>query len=209
MGADGVRIGAGAGLTVKVVTGADGSIAGTTGGGLRPAAPSSVEPNGIPVRPPDDAAPAPVGDEADAAGVAWEVPPLVGQPPDVAPPPSKVDIEPDMPVLELELAVPHGITSVDNTPDVVGLTPGDASSVAPSGTPVGATAEPGPMPSGDVIPSGDPPTWATAEPQATSAAAVAATKRINIVASPFDTPGCRLIYTRLRRYAVGVRPVVL
>lgn len=36
-----------------------------------------------------------------------------------------------------------------------GLTPGVASSVAPIGIPIGATGEPGPMPSGEVIPSGD------------------------------------------------------
>ena len=53
---------------------------------------------------------------------------------------------------EPSLAVPPNSTRVD----VVGLTPGDASSVAPRGIPVGATAAPGPMPSGDVMPSGGP-----------------------------------------------------
>ena len=36
----------------------------TVGGGLRPPAPNSVEPSGIPIRP-TDAEPIPVGDEAD------------------------------------------------------------------------------------------------------------------------------------------------
>jgi hypothetical protein len=48
-----------------------------------------------------------------------------------------------------------------------GLRPGVASSVAPIGMPTGGTADPGPMPSGDVIPSGGgaAPTWANAVPQ--------------------------------------------
>ncbi len=52
-----------------------------------------------------------------------------------------------------------------------GLIPGVASSVAPMGIPVDDTGDPAPMPSGDVIPSGDgpgnapvPPTCAAAEP---------------------------------------------
>jgi hypothetical protein len=172
----------------------DGLTVVTTGGGLRPPAPNSVEPNGIPVRPPDDAEPIAVGEEADAAGPARELPEAV-QPPDavaLVPPPSKTDVEPDMPVVELVLepVVPHGaLPSVGDTPDVVGLTPGDASSIAPRGMPVGATAEPGPMPRGDVMPSGDPPTCAMAEPPARRAAArVAAAKRIIMILSPFDAP---------------------
>jgi hypothetical protein len=55
--------------------------------------------------------------------------------------------------------------------DMNGLTPGDASSVAPMGILVGATGEAGPRPSGDVMPSGGPgemlvpPICADAEPQ--------------------------------------------
>jgi hypothetical protein len=48
-------------------------------------------------------------------------------------------------------AAPNG-----DVPDVIGLTPGDESSVAPMGMPVRGTAGAGPMPSGDVIPSGEP-----------------------------------------------------
>jgi hypothetical protein len=55
-------------------------------------------------------------------------------------------------VVVLGAAGPSG-----EAPDVIGLTPGDASSVAPRGIPVGATAGAGPMPSGDVIPSGGAP----------------------------------------------------
>lgn len=193
-GAGVLKIGAGAaGLSVGMASG--GLTIETTGGGLRPPAPNSVEPNGIPVRPPDDTEPIAVGDEADAAGPARELP-VAAQPPDaaaLAPPPSKSDVEPDMPVLELALepVVPHGVLpSVGDTPDVVGLTPGDASSIAPRGMPVGATAEPGPMPRGDVKPSGDPPTCAMADPPAMRAAArVAAAKRIIMILSPFDAPG--------------------
>jgi hypothetical protein len=48
-----------------------------------------------------------------------------------------------------------------------GLTPGDASSVAPSGIPVAPTDPPGPMPSGEVTPTegmavSGPSTWANA-----------------------------------------------
>ncbi|MEA3149239.1 MAG: hypothetical protein QOD56_178 [Gammaproteobacteria bacterium] len=65
-----------------------------------------------------------------------------------------------------------------------GLRPGDVSSVAPRGVPVGGTDEPGPMPSGDVAPMLGvepliPPTCAKAEPQLTSNAdAVTIAKRV-------------------------------
>jgi hypothetical protein len=145
-----------------------------------------------------------VGDEADAAGPARELLPIVGQAPDVVPvmpPPSKTEVEPDVPavvvpVIELpmelpvELPMPDIVPTVEPpvpkdvcgiepptpahcemtpVPEVDGLTPGDASSVAPRGTPMGPTGEPVPMPSGDVIPSGDgvvvPPTCAKLGPQ--------------------------------------------
>jgi len=157
----------------------------TPGGGLRPPVPSSVEPSGMPTRPTADADPIPVGDEADAAGAAAALPVVPAQVPDAVPmpPPSKTVLEPDMPenavigfpipddacgrILPLpeQLVVPVAGLNGD-TPDVIGLTPGDASSVAPRGIPVGATGEDGPIPSGDVIPSGDrllPPICAEAE----------------------------------------------
>ena len=64
-------------------------------------------------------------------------------------------------------------------PAAFGLTPGVASSVAPSGIPVAPTGAPGPKPSGEVTPSvvGAPvtmPTWAKAGPQANKELATAA-----------------------------------
>jgi hypothetical protein len=193
-----LRTGAGAdGFIVGVSVG--GLTIGTTSGGLRPPPPSWVAPSGIPVRPPEDTEPIAVGDEADAAGPARELPAEV-QPLDAipVPPPSKSAAEPDMPVFELGLglAIAQGaLPSPDNTPGAVGLRPGDASCIAPRGTPVGATAVPGPIPSGDVMPSGDVPigdvlTCAMAAPELkTAAARVAATTRISIASSSFNTSG--------------------
>ena len=48
-------------------------------------------------------------------------------------------------------AAPNG-----DVPEVIGLTPRVESSVAPMGIPVRGTAGAGPIPSGEVIPSGDP-----------------------------------------------------
>jgi hypothetical protein len=181
------------------------------GGGLRPPAPSSVEPIGIPTRLPDEAEPIPVGDEADAAGPARELLPIVGQAPDVVPvtpPPSKTEVEPDVPAVDvpivalpipdvvpgLEPPIPKDVCGIEPpmpahcemtpVPEVDGLTPGDASSVAPRGTPAGATGEPVPMPSGDVIPSGEvpvPPTCAAAEPQPHPAAVMSAAVMMAVV----------------------------
>src|ERR1700739_2461049 len=53
----------------------------------------------------------------------------------------------------VEQVVPlPGIEIVPVTPVGAGLTPGDAISVEPRGMPVGGTAEPVPIPSGDVAP---------------------------------------------------------
>jgi hypothetical protein len=166
---------------VSVIRGANGFGVRATDGGLRPPTPISVEPNGMPRRPTDDVDPIPVGDEADAVpaigvlALPAQAPEL---PPDM-PPPSNVVVEPDVPAVDIpvlkelpdieapmpadacgselpaleQLAMPP----IDgNVPDVIGLTPGDASSVAPIGIPSGATGEPGPKPSGDVMPSGGP-----------------------------------------------------
>jgi hypothetical protein len=51
---------------------------------------------------------------------------------------------------------PMLVEAIGDVPDIIGLTPGDASSVAPMGILAGATGEPGPTPSGDVIPSEGP-----------------------------------------------------
>jgi hypothetical protein len=99
------------------------------------------------------------------------------------PPPSKTLLELDEPTLEHDAVPP--MEGTGDMPLVVGLTPGEASSVAPMGIPVGATGAAGPMPSGDVKPSGDgpgdvpiPPTCAKAAPQPNSVAATAANKRV-------------------------------
>ena len=76
-----------------VVTGTEEFCVRSTGGGLRPPAPSSVEPIGIPTGPTLVAAAIPVGDEADAAGRAKSTPAPGAQVPDAfpnVPPPSKV-----------------------------------------------------------------------------------------------------------------------
>jgi hypothetical protein len=201
------------------VTGAAGLRVRATDGGLRPPAPSSVEPRGIPTRPTDATEPIPVGEEAEVAGPAKALPLVVAQVPDAVPtvpPPSKTEFETDVlaedvPIVGLsvpdvvevvEVVVPkdacgieppmpeHGVLAANpsgDAPDVVGLTPGDASSVAPRGMPVGATAEPGPMPSGDVMPSGDPgEICAKAEPQPTRSA-VRAEIQMRVIALPILT----------------------
>jgi len=118
----------------------------------------------------------------------------------IVPPPSKRADEPGVPVADMALDEIPGIEPPmpDDTcgseppmlehvvmlpgaapngdvPDVIGLTPGVESSVAPMGIPVRGTAGAGPIPSGDVIPSGDPegpipPICADAEPLASKTA---------------------------------------
>jgi len=76
--------------------------------------------------------------------------------PAAIPPPSKLAVDPNIPdgeVPEVEHVVPLlGIEMVPVTPVGPGLIPGDASSVAPIGIPVGETDEPDVMPSGEVVP---------------------------------------------------------
>jgi hypothetical protein len=169
----------------SVESGADGLGVRTSGGGLRPPTFSPVEPKGMPTRPTADADPIPVGDEADAAGAIDEL--LAAQVPDAVPlrpPPSKTEVEPDVPGVAMPIELPtvpapeHAVA-----PPIAGTT-GDASSVAPSGIPVGATGAAGPMPSGDVMPSGDgpgdvasPPICADAEPEPNNAAVIAIINR--------------------------------
>jgi hypothetical protein len=164
-------------------------------GGLRPPTPSSVEPIGIPTRPVGDVDPIPVGDEADEAGPPAGPVAMPAQVPEAVParlPPSKSEPDaglevpvPDpplkLPAVELMpahvavLLVVGGLSG--DVPEVVGLTPTDPNSVVPSGIPVGATGAAGPLPSGDVMPSGEgpiPPTWADANPQVNKYAAAAA-----------------------------------
>ena len=201
----------------RVESGVGGLEIRTSGGGLRPPTPSSVEPSGMPTRPTCDPNPIPVGDEADDDGPAVGLLAVVVQVPDafpVVPPPSKIVLEPELPVADIpelkevpgiELAMPEAACGIDppileqlvmlpgagpngDAPNVNGLTPGDESSVAPMGMPARGTAGAGPMPSGDVIPNGDPrgdvpipPTCAAAEPLAkTAAVSVANDQCVNL-----------------------------
>jgi hypothetical protein len=103
----------------------------------------------------------------------------------------------------------------------VGLIPGIAISVAPSEMPVGATGTPEPMVRGDAAPSAKvptPPTCAKAEPQPRREAAMAAITKCIFIGSTFLTLefaalasslALQRAYVRVRRYAVGVTPVVL
>jgi hypothetical protein len=143
----------------------------TGGGGLSPALPSSVEPNGIAARPTLN---------VDSAGIDEPTPPVPAQPLDAAPampPPSNgaaavCDVGPPVPEQPM----------VPIAEDGAGLVPGVVISVAPSGMPVGATGTPGPMARGDAAPSDDeptPPTCAKADaPPRREAARVAITKCI-------------------------------
>jgi len=153
---------------------------GTAAAELTPRLPISVDPNGIPGRaaPPGAIGEVDVGVEDDAMLLepAPHIPdiPAVSSSPDVVdipdgmeipasldiavptaiPPPSKLVADPDVDdgaVPRVEQIVPLlGIEMVPVMPDGVGLTPGDAISVAPNGMPVGPTAEFVVMPSGDV-----------------------------------------------------------
>jgi hypothetical protein len=80
-------------------------------------------------------------------------------------------------------------------PGGAGLTPGDVSSVAPMGIPVGATGELGDMPSGEVAPILGvglpiPPTCATAGVQLKRAACIAAinTRRMSSLHQSLTLP---------------------
>ena len=98
-------------------------------------------------------------------------------------------IEPPMP----RHAVWPAVGPSDAAPATVGLTPGEESSKAPSGIPVGATGAPGPIPSGEVMPSGGiaapMPTWANTEPELKQAhAIVAINKRVIAVSTKMVGP---------------------
>jgi hypothetical protein len=121
-----------------------------------------------------------VPDEVDIPDVAAEAGAAV---PTAIPPPSKLAVDPnidDGEVPKVEHVVPlPGIAMVPVTPVGAGLTPGDAISVEPRGMPVWETAEPVPMPSGEVAPmvgvgAAMPVTCAMAALQTTSAGKIAA-----------------------------------
>jgi hypothetical protein len=105
-----------------------------------------------------------IPDVPDIAAVAGDVVPIA------VPPPSKVAVDPYIPdgeVPKVEHVVPLlGIAMVPVTPVGAGLTPGEAISVEPIGIPVPPTDPPGPLPSGEVMPSegvaATAPAWANA-----------------------------------------------
>lgn len=197
-----VTVGAGLGLIVE--TDDDGK-----GIALSPPSPVWTEPNGIPVRETS------LGDEDDENDIAADddAAPLVLVPhvPAVAalpgngipvpipnPPPSKFVLEPDAPADGLPMAahvVPVPVIPLASVS--AGLSPGDASSVAPMGRPTGGTGEPNVMPSGEVVPITGlsiAPTWAKTGLPLKSAAAVAAINARRIVISyfPAAAAGARL-----------------
>jgi hypothetical protein len=133
---------------------------GTTSNGLTPALPISTEPNGIPARgrPPGDADDVAADDEALLLELVPHIPEVAAPPgnvpvPTPSPPPSKFVLEPDIPNDGLPMTkhvVPFPV--IPMVPAGAPLSPGDASSVAPMGIPVGGTGEPAAMPSGEVAP---------------------------------------------------------
>ena len=187
----------------------------SSGAGLRPPAPSSVDPIGIPTRPTGAPADIPVGDDAEAVGEARLAP--AAQVPDVVPvvPPSKTAANPVgvavVPMVEAapvagtpkeacgtELLNPeHTARSFVESP--AGVVPGEVPegmiSVAPRGMPVGATGGGAPIPSGEVMPSGEGvgappivPTWAIAEPGPSAMTSIAAIINRAISAAPMSLP---------------------
>ena len=93
----------------------------------------------MPTRPTADVVPVPVSDEVIGAGPAEEPPPALQLPDALAPmpPPSKSAVAaPDAPADEASHVVPPLVPGfMDDVLDTNGLTPGDASSVAPHGNP--------------------------------------------------------------------------
>ena len=168
---------------------------GTTSNGLTPALPISTEPNGIPVRaaPPGDLGDVAADDEALLLELVPHVPEVAAPPGNVpvpapSPPPSKFVLEPDIPDDGLPIAK-HVVLFpvIPIVAAAAGLSPGDASSVAPMGIPAGGTGEPAAKPSGEVAPIPGvglpiPPTCANAGMQPKSAACIAIinTRRIMI-----------------------------
>src|SRR5262249_13982618 len=175
-GADGLESGLVPRGVSELVAGADGFGLSATDGGLMPPLPNSVEPSGIPAGPTDEPGPIDEARGADAVADAAQAPGALA----AIPPPSK-SAGPDSPGIELAMpadapviglpmpdapvighptpadipddeAPAHVAPITGDAPDVIGLTPGVASSVAPMGIPVCPTGALG-MPSGDVMPS--------------------------------------------------------
>lgn len=186
-----------------VVTGSDDVVVVVGGNGLTPPGASSLEPIGIPDRPTAANPPIPVGEEADAAGFDDALPPAVEHAPDAVPelpPPSKSAVGLDMPAVELaELLQAELLPLIVPGTKLLsgaGLIPGEASWVAPNGTPTGPTGPLAPIPSGDVIPIdgvGAEPICASAGPALETVAAMTRTVR------NFMTTSCERPVTAARR----------
>jgi hypothetical protein len=136
------------------------------------------------------------------------VPAVAGAPvpiPIPIPPPSKLVVDPnivDGEVPTVEHAVPLlvlGIVIVPVTPVGAGLSPGEVSSVEPSGMPVGSTDAPGAAPSGEVALSvgvvAIVPTCATALLAANSAGIIAASNEtpVDILRADIGQSSCFLL----------------
>ncbi len=204
----------GTGVGLVVDSGNDGTGGAPIGAVLSPPLPISTEPNGIPARetPPGDEEDVAVDDDALLPEtVPQEVVALPGNGVPVPipnPPPSKFVLEPEAPADALpmtEHVVP--LPAIPIVPVSAGLSPGDASSVAPKGMPAGETDEPGVTPNGEVVPIPGvglpiPPTCAKTGLQPKSAAAMAAINARRIVISFILTPAIGRARQRLDRRAV-------
>jgi hypothetical protein len=136
--------------------------------------------------------------------------------PIVVPPPSKVAVDPNMPadaVPAVEHVVPlPGIAMVPVESVGAGLIPGEASSVEPSGMPVGETDGSAEIPSGEVAPMAGvggamPPTCAMATLQVKSAGMTAAANDdlIGILDLPIALPQLAPMSISLAMIPPGVR----
>jgi hypothetical protein len=167
-----------------VVEGAmgDTNIVETGGGGLSPALPISVAPNGMPARPACNVGRVGI-DEPALPAPALPVAVHAFDPAPAMPPPSKRGVA----VCDVDPAAPEQ-PSMPMVASGAGLVPGAVISVAPSGMPVGPTGEPDPMARGDVALSGEVPiplTCARVEPQPRSAAASVVIKNCIFMTSTF------------------------
>jgi hypothetical protein len=125
----------GHGTVLSVELGAVGFRVGVVDMGLRPPAPSSVEPSGTPRRP-TAAEPIPEGDEADDAGLPRALSVVTGHVPDAVPampPPSNTDVD-GLPAVDVPVPNDVPLIALPVPDDVVPaelVTPKDASGIEP------------------------------------------------------------------------------
>ncbi len=95
-----------------------------------------------------------IADDGDVVGIAVALEAVAGiMAPTDAPPPSKVAVDPNIVEAAAPTVVHPALANVPGDAAGLGLTPGDAISVAPSGMPVPPTGALGSMPSGEVAES--------------------------------------------------------